>query len=135
MKKYEGMTGEAGMKELCSLDCFLLSGSTDIFRNPRKRGCWPSPGRAGSFTHCPGSAGLSGARDVQAVYEAEPSVASHFESVQDADTEGRLRLGRVLEQIHIRGFFLRRYSFDSFMPIVLVSGVLDWHEWGPRFNL
>lgn len=34
--------GEAGMRVLCSLDCFLLSGGDDIFVGPRKLGCWSS---------------------------------------------------------------------------------------------
>lgn len=68
--------GETGMGVPCSLDCFLLSRDIDIFEDPRKLGCLPSPGRADCLTCYPGSVGLSGARDVQAadVCEAEQFV-------------------------------------------------------------
>lgn len=82
--------GETGMGVPCSLDCFLLSRDIDIFEDPRKLGCLPSPGRADCLTCYPGSVGLSGARDVQAadVCEAGQPGASHTEAVWDADFEG-----------------------------------------------
>lgn len=63
-------TGEAGMGTPCDLDYILLSGSVDIFGDPRKLGCWPSLGRTSFFSHCPGSAARSGAKEVQAAAAA-----------------------------------------------------------------
>lgn len=63
-------TGEAGMATPCDLDYILLSGSVDIFGDPRKLGYWPSLGRTSYFSHCPGSAAPSGAKEVQAAAAA-----------------------------------------------------------------
>ena len=96
---------KAGMGVLSSLDVFLLSWGIDLSGDPRKLGCWPSPGRAGYFTWCPDSVGPSGARDIQAavgaVCKAGPPGASLFEAVEDIDLEGTRGTGRLLEQICI----------------------------------
>ena len=95
---------KAGMGVLCSLDVFLLSWGIDLSGDPRKLGCWPSPGRAGYFTWCPDSVGPSGARDIQAavgaVWESGQPGASQFEAIQDADFEGKLRAGRLMADIY-----------------------------------
>lgn len=54
-EEMKGMTSESEIEVSCSPDSFLLSGSNIIFGYPRKLGCWPSPGRVGCFTCCPGS--------------------------------------------------------------------------------
>lgn len=108
MERHTGRgDGEAGTGVLCSLDLDLLSWGVDPSGNPRKLGCWPSPGIAYCFTCCPDSSGPSGAGEIQAavgaVCEAGPPGASLCEAVKDMDFAGTPGTGRFLEQICIRG--------------------------------
>lgn len=116
--------GEEGMGLPCSLGCFLLSRDVNIFGDPRKVVCWPRPGRAGCFIHCPGSEEPFRARKVQAAVGAVCEVRLPG----DADFGGPPAAGLLLCFSACSVWNLKTRHIDSGWEEDQIKTALEWRK-------